>query len=167
MGLLFVGKIGLSSLLTAIVLRPAFYQIHLNYISVDLFGFNLLSSDIGVAGGGRGQAGGRGGRNGFHQCVRVSVRPKVCVRNSSGRISCSDMKWCMWFWMFDSIIFDRVKALLDLEFPPYKSLCSQLLRDASSDFLETLQVYLLWYEDVGVILDFGFDYFDKSQPLWT
>ena len=41
-------------MLTATVLSPAFCRIHLNYIyvSVNLFSYNLLSSDVGVGGGG-------------------------------------------------------------------------------------------------------------------
>ena len=114
-------------MLIAIVLSPAFYKIHLNYISVYLFSFNLLSSDVGVEGGGV-----KKWRSSVRPCVRASVHPKGCVRKSSqtshptflklGRISCSGMKLCMWFWMFDSIIFDSVTALLDFEFPPYKTL---------------------------------------------
>ena len=40
-----------------------------------------------------------------------------------------------------------------------KSLCLQFLLDASSNFLETLQVFLLSYEDVHVVLNLGFNHF--------
>lgn len=74
MGLLCFGKIGLSSLLTAIVLSFAFYQIHLNYISIYLLSIHLLSSDVGV--GGKEMAF-------IRAFVYSCVRHKVCVRNSS------------------------------------------------------------------------------------
>ena len=58
----------------------------------------------------------------------------------------------MWFWIFDLIIFNRDTAHLDIELA-YKNLVFDLLVDASSDFLETLQLFMLWYENVHVDLD--------------
>ena len=69
-----------------------------------------------------------------HLCVRYSVHPSIhhisaersCPRNSSYifhgihlkfcRLSSYDMKMCLWFWNFDSNIFDGVFAHADINF---------------------------------------------------
>ena len=50
--------------------------------------------------------------------------------------------------------FHGIKAILDLDFFLYNRLLSQVPLEDSVDFLETLQVFLLRYEDVPVSLNF-------------
>lgn len=159
MGLLCLGKIGRSSVLWAIVFCPTVFAKLISIIFLCIY-LEFINCHPTYADGGVEMV-----------FIRVSIRPSVPklvsatpprrhIRLSWNLAGFLALIWsCAWRQLRFNTILTRNRSAFRLQQLCIirvkrieESLCWQLLLDASSDFLETLRVYLLWYKDVHMFL---------------